>query len=1313
MALDDPLRDDFAATSRFAIIRRIGAGGMGVVYEAYDRERGGRVAIKTLRRLDPTALYRLKQEFRSFADVSHPNLVALYELISSGTGWFFTMELVEGESFRSYVRPPPPDDADDETVVVAPGEEDAEEAPTVVRGTPPSDSFDTFRERTASTVRLEEASLGPAIPEPANDVAVGPLPDFPRLRAALLQLAEAICALHDAGKVHRDLKPSNVLVTTEGRVVVLDFGLATDFVRAEQGASTTAGRIVGTIPYMAPEQCAKRPVSAQADWYAVGVMLFQALVGRLPFVGSPARILADKQRLDPPAPSQLISGVPPDLDALCIDLMRLRPEDRPSGPEVLARLGRTRVLSSTGALPAAVRVPRPPTLIGRRAHLAALHDAFETARRGEGVTLLVHGSSGVGKTALVEHFLDDLARRKVLLVLRGRSYERESVPYKAFDSLVDELSRALARLPASQVASMVPEDVWSLARVFPVLQRVRAVAVAPWPVRETADPQRLRARAFQALRELLANLARVQPLVLYVDDLQWGDSDSAHLLAEIMRPPEAPPLLFIGCYRTEDAEGSALLRVLLAPRPRLGPAGAVRRLAVGPLPEPDASELAMSLLGRADAIAYEQAAAIAREADGSPFLVKELARYAKRERARGTVPEWAGAFAPGGGARPSVTLQTVLLERITALPAPARQLLEAIAVAARPVALAVVVNASDLSERQHEAVAALRAARMIRTSTRDGREMAETYHDRIRKVVLGELEPPALRQRHLRLALALEASQAPDPEALGFHFRAAGENERAARYAMLAADRAAGALAFDRAVGLYRTALELAPAGAARALRLKLADALANAGRGAEAARAYMAASDGAAPSEALELQRRAAEQFLRTGHTDQGLSTLRTVLGESRVRFPKKPWQALILLVLRRLWLRFRGLGFRERDAGEIPDDVLARIDVCWSAAIGLGNVDRIRGLAYQALHLLLALRAGEPVRIGLGLAMHAVACALPGGQAADRAALVALRAREIGQRVRDPYVTAGGTLALAIVALCQFRWRESCRLFDEALLLIRDRSAAAAWELDTLYVYSMNAYLFLGDFQEVQRRAPQCLKEAQDRGDLYGETAIRIMAMPALWLAADQPEEARRESLDAIRQWSQAGFHIQHCYDLFTQAQVSLYEGDGPGALAQVRERWPALARSLLLRAQHPRIFSHWVRGKSAVAAAVHSIHPEALLRLAESDAHVLEREAGEYPQACALLVRAGVAHARGDDERALEALAAAEALFVTADMSGFAAAARRRRGMLLGGEQGRALVAAADTVMSKQGIRNPERMAATFAPGFARLRRELPNG
>ena len=265
--------------------------------------------------------------------------------------------------------------------------------------------------------------------------------DLDLLQRATRQLAEALNYLHHAGKLHCDIKPSNVLVRTDGVLKLLDFGLTSEFGLRVASES----QVAGTPAYMSPEQGLNQPLSEASDWYSVGVMLFEALTGQRPFSGTYPDVLRDKAARDGPAPSELVDDLPPPLDDLCQELLTRRPELRPGGAEVIARLNRLwpqgrPVAPSVAGLPVNV-------FVGRDHELKSLADARAAVRGGRAVLTYVHGSSGIGKTALVNHFVERLrAREPDVAVLAGRCYERESVSYKALDSVVDELSQYLRRL---------------------------------------------------------------------------------------------------------------------------------------------------------------------------------------------------------------------------------------------------------------------------------------------------------------------------------------------------------------------------------------------------------------------------------------------------------------------------------------------------------------------------------------------------------------------------------------------------------------------------------------------------------------------------------------------------------------------------------------------------------------------------------------------------------------------------------------------------------------------------------------------------
>jgi hypothetical protein len=1252
-----PARVDWRGTARYEVRGCLGRGGMGVVYEAFDRERGQTVAIKTLLNYDPAGLYLFKQEFRTLADVHHTNLVHLYELVVPEDGQaFFSMELVRGGDFIQYLRGTcaPPAGVPRSDILSMRSAWD--------------DGMPTGGDPVSSTVSAAPSRGAP--------------PDPDRLRAALRQLAQGVHALHGAGKLHRDIKPSNVLVTPEGRVVLLDFGVATELSRRAGAAAHGAGEVVGTAHYMAPEQAEDAPPTTASDWYSVGVILYEALVGRPPFVGSAVEVLTLKATVDAERPSSVVDGVPADLDDLCLALLSADATTRPTGSEILGRLGASR----TSAPPPVALEPAEAAaaFIGRATELAALQEAFERSRSGHSVTVGVGGASGMGKSTIVSHFLDGLASAGGAAVLRGRAYEREAVPYKAVDAVIDALSRELLLLADEGEAVALPEDAWLLARLFPVLQRVPGLDDAA--ERGIAEPESVRRRAFAALRELLVTLAQFRPVVVFVDDAQWGDSDSAALLLELLRPPGAPALLLLMTYRDDEAKTSPFL-VEMHDR---WPGGAEKRdVPVGPLELEQARRLALTLLQGSDEATQRTARAVARESRGSPFLIEELARSNR------------GVTSTSSATLAVLSLDQMVAQRLERLPEPARRLVEVIAVGGRPLPISVVARASGAGGEAERLVALARTARFARVGLRGGRDVVETTHDRIRETIVAQLSPGALRERHGDLARAFEGAPGVDAEAVATHWLGAGDPARAARLAAEAAEQAAAKYAFEQSARLFRFALEHGDASSPEAVRLRIrfAEVLQLGGRHAESARAYLDAVAGASPDQQIEVRRAAAEQLLNAGRVDEGAAILRGVLAAVGMRAPETPLAAVFWLVVFRIWLAIIGLRFKERTPDEVSRRDRMRVDALYTVCVGFGTIDVILAACMQARHLIEALRFGDRFQLLRAVSLEVSHL----GSACKPVSKTELALTALARRLAEANGTEEGhAFADVCTGLGLFyrgRWGEARRLVE----MPPARAAYSRAGLANATLYAAHICYFTGQIVENRRRMERLLAAAEDRGDLYTLVNLRTSTEIRSWIADDDPEGGRRAVEAALGQWTQKGFLVQHWQAMVYGVDLDLYAGEPVAAYERFMAKVPAMEKSFLLHSGFVRATTFFVRGRLAAAAA--QARPSmraAHLAEASQMARKLEREPNAWTGMLAALVIASAESVAGNRSAAVAALRRAIAVGEATDTMVYVVPARHRLGEMLGGEEGRALASGAADTIRLWGFRNPTRWLQAVLPG-----------
>lgn len=1194
-------------TARFAVVRRLGAGATGVVYEAENRKSGERIALKALSRIDASSLYRFKREFRALSGVSHPNLVTLNELFHEEGNWFLSMELVRGQSFVEHIR----------------------------------------------GVRNE--------------------PDLARLRSALAQLVRAVHALHEAGRLHRDLKPSNVLVTEQGRVVVLDFG----FVR-ELGADAPveAFEVLGTPAYMAPEQADLGGGQLASDWYSVGVMLFEALTGRLPFEGSTAPVLVEKLKRPAPNVRSLWPWVPLDLEQLCDQLLLRDPSQRPTGRALLGRVG----------APAAEwrsAIVSTDLFVGRTRELEQLHTALDHARRGgmpRVVTLI--GPSAVGKSALIERFASEVGERGAWVLL-GRCHEREDVPYKALDGIVDALARRLGELCEAELALLFSRYLGALALQFPVLLRVPALARQAARYVRPADPHELRRQAASALHELLARIADHRTLILLIDDLQWGDVDSVHMLRDALSPEDVPGVLFVAVARDDSRATSPAVVAFTEAFQGLRRRGQLETLTLEPLPRGEAEELAGKLLGprAADRGLLQH---VVMEADGLPLFIQELARHALT------------------GGSPTSTIEQLVQLRLTRLSSAALELLELVTIASAPLSLAVareLLEQLDLESILRE----LLHEHLVR-QTFHPVESLDTRHAQIRAIIKRMLPPERASELHLRLARQLAAHGA-DPELLAHHFMSAGDPARAASYAARAAVAAAAALAFSAAARCYELALSWGEYSTDERgmLMLGLAEALANAGRGHEAGDAFVRAAEYAGAEQRLRLRARAVDQLLRAGHIEAGLALGDELLGELGLAPAQTGGRALAELVARRAWLWVRGYRFTRKERTDMEPGALIKVEAARAMSLGLGHMDPFAAATMQARHLTLALHSGDTFSVARALGYESVYVGIEGAAHSDKAIAMLARQRDLCEKPLHPYLKALDHYARGVVEWGRGAWLPALNELDNAENIYRHDLIGASWEILAAQLIAFGCLSFLGRFDELRRRVVRIAEEARIGDDRL--TLQWVLAWQAIveTLRGD-PSAAKQAILGARARLPEQHYTLPHLFALHAATCMSLYAADGHVAYARLTREWPAMKRSQLLRIQVYRVEMLRLRAASALcAAAADPVARRVLHTAVERDLERIDREDVPWASAVALALRGELHIQQGALDQARHAWTLAEERLSAVQMESSAAATRRCLGLLLGGDAGEVLVRTADDWLVRHGVTDPERGTWLHVGGY----------
>jgi hypothetical protein len=732
----------------YRIDEEIGSGSMGAVYRAIDTRLNRAVAIKFWR-YDGSSLHpgkRMLKEARAASALNHPNIVIVHDF---------------GET----------------------------------------DDGDAFIVQEYIEGRTLRDLLGDKIP--LADVL-----------SIVSQVARALTTAHTLGVVHRDIKPENIMVRADGYVKVLDFGIAhlPEIFNSSEGSGTAletlANSMVGTPAYMAPETMLGGIIGPPADVFALGIILYEMLSGQLPFKAATAMGIMTKIASEMPLSLIMLDpSIPAGLDALVMSMLDKTPERRPTAAQV------ERGLPAAAAAVEPEIVAQPDAIaftVGREAQLAQLESMYARVRAGRSAFVGIAGEPGIGKTTLLEAFINQVQRvaeRPIVVRVRCSESLAGNEAYlpvlEALDSLrsrghtsLDNLMRSVAPTWHAQVATNTD-------------------AVTAANARSAQSQERLK----RELRAFLAEASKQAPLVWMIEDLHWADVSTVDILNYVAGRFEDMRVMIVAAFRLSDM--TLAKHPFLAVRADLQTKGVYFEIPLALLSEEDiASYLVLRFPGNDFPASF--VADIHSRTEGSPLFMADLVRYLKDTG--GVVHEngtWKVAKTLADMKRElPESVKGMIARKIERVTDDERKSLLAASVQgqefdAAPVSAALGIDLLELEEQLEElqAVHGL-VQRAEEVEYPDGTLTLRNrfVHVLYQNVLYGTLPPTRRVHLSAKTAEALASHYGTDAGAvsgrLAMLFETARDFASAAKYFHIAAERAISLSAFRETMSLTQRGLE-------------------------------------------------------------------------------------------------------------------------------------------------------------------------------------------------------------------------------------------------------------------------------------------------------------------------------------------------------------------------------------------------------------------------------------------------------------------------------------------------------------------------
>jgi len=822
------MNDKSRTISCYRIQGELGKGGMGVVYRARNEETVQLVALKTVRAVHEEVVQSIRREIHALARMRHPGIVHIMDQgVDNGIPWY-AMELLEGITLSH---------------VMWDREELTEKVPSQGKLFD-SNTFDVpvdIKEEDSSVTRYmkdSEANLSPPInPESATEVMIDDgeigsnsisqsdrnynlpiisgnkfLLDLKSVLTIFRRLCTALAFMHGEGMVHRDLKPDNVFLIEGNRPILVDFGLMAQF-RGEQHRESLMieGARKGTLQYIAPEQVRGEFVDARADLYALGCIIYKMIVGHPPFLGEPVKVIQGHLYKEATPISQLIPGIPDELEQLIARLMAKDPRKRLGYADTVAAM-----LTKLGAEdPDAAASPNPRAyhyrsgFVGRQEVKQLSRHFLHKLKNGVGALALVGGEGGVGKTRFIMELGREITRQDVF-VLTGRNNVNGARPLEMFRQPLQSVADRCRARGVEETDLLFGLRGKVLATYEPSIEKLPGQSQYPDPVKLPADAAKL--RLFSYLAETFSVLSKETKIMFALDDLQWADDLSLEFLEFVHQSGliERSPILFVCTYRQEEL-GEHIAEIVNLP--------GNQRIDLDRLSEDAVEDMIGNMLAISP-VPSDLSRHLNRHSEGNPLFIAEYLHTAIEEGLldRDDLGNWQVAESSevvnvktdfASLPMPS-SLQDLFNRRLSDLPVYSQNLAEAASVVGRQSDIGLLSAMTSMAD--NDILDGLDDLCRRHVFNRSDLEMS-FVHEKIRELIYCELSAQKKQDLHLSAALEMEklyTSKKDDILAdLGKHWEMAGHTQKAKMYYLSAARLVQDRFAMADAERLYGAYLKL------------------------------------------------------------------------------------------------------------------------------------------------------------------------------------------------------------------------------------------------------------------------------------------------------------------------------------------------------------------------------------------------------------------------------------------------------------------------------------------------------------------------